>query len=162
MVRNLLVDRFALRTHIEQRQLDVYVARLADGKPGPWLMPTPPECVRQNLAGRPMPDRCDRIEKARAAAGGGRALTLRSLTMPTLFGVFREVGGFDRPIVDRTGLDGFYDVSVQYQSADPLTATAGGTTLVAAAKDQLGLRFERSRENLEVLVIDSVEQPTPD
>ena len=164
MVRNLLTDRFGLRTHVERRRLEVYVARLAraDGRTGQWLVPTAPECVRQRLAGRPMPDGCDRIERARAAAGGGRALTLRSLTMPTLFAVFRQVGGLDRPVVDRTGLDGFYDVSVQYQSADPLSLSSGGTSLVAAAGDQLGLRFERGREELDILVIDAAERPTPD
>jgi uncharacterized protein (TIGR03435 family) len=164
MLRNLLAERFALQAHVEPRPLDVYVVRLtrADGRPGPWLVPTPPDCVRQNLAGRPMPDGCDRIVKARAAATSGRALTLLSLTMPTLLGVFREVGGLDRPIVDRTGLGGFYDVSVQYQSADPLNVSNTGTTLVAAAEDQLGLKFERSRENIEVLVIDSIQRPSPD
>ncbi len=46
-----------------------------------------------------------------------RALTLLALTMGDLFTVFRQVGGFDRPVVDRTGLVGLYDVSVPYQSA---------------------------------------------
>jgi uncharacterized protein (TIGR03435 family) len=43
-----------------------------------------------------------------------------------------------------------------------LNVTNGGTSLVAAAEDQLGLTFERGREMLDVLVIDSVERPTPD
>jgi uncharacterized protein (TIGR03435 family) len=162
MLRNLLAQRLNLRTHVERRELDVYVARLAQGRPGPWLMRTAPECVTARQQQQPAPDSCRRIEKAREAAGGGRALTLLALTMPTLFGVLREVGGFEDPIVDRTGLDGLYDVSVQYQSANPLNVPTGGTSLVAAAEDQLGLKFERGRELLDVLVIDSASMPTPD
>jgi uncharacterized protein (TIGR03435 family) len=72
------------------------------------------------------------------------------------------VGGFERPIVDRTGLEGLYDVSVQYQSANVLNVTGTGTSLAAAAEDQLGLKFESGRETLDVLVIDNASMPTPD
>ena len=168
MLRQLLADRFRLRTRVEPRELDVYVARLArpDGRTGPWLVPTPPECAKAREDRVPGPATCNGAERhvvnARAAAGGGRGLTLLTLTMPDLFAVFRQVGGFDRPIVDRTGLTGFFDVSVQYQSADPLSVTNGGTSLVAAAEDQLGLKFERGREMVDVLVIESAQPPTPD
>src|SRR4030095_14963760 len=42
MLQRMLVDRFRLRTHVESRSFDVYVARLtsADGSPGQWLVPT--------------------------------------------------------------------------------------------------------------------------
>jgi uncharacterized protein (TIGR03435 family) len=167
MLRQLLAERFRLQLRIEPRELDVYVARLVrpDGRTGPWLLPTPPECAKARQERLPGPSTCAgaerQIVKARAAAGG-KALTLLTLPMSDLFAVFRQVGGFDRPIVDRTGLGGLYDVSVQYQSADPLNVTSGGTSLVAAAEDQLGLKFERGRETLEVLMIDAVARPTPD
>ena len=43
-----------------------------------------------------------------------------------------------------------------------LNVTNGGTSLAAAAVDQLGLKFERGREVVDVLVIDSAELPLPD
>jgi len=161
MLRQLLAERFALRTHVESRTLDVYVARLtrADRRPGPWLRPTPPACLKALADGQSRPDVCQAIVRDREATGE-KALTLLRLSMPTLFSVFRSVGGFERPIVDRTGLDGLYDISVTYQNANPLNITGTGTSLVAAAEDQLGLTFERSRELVDVLVIDSAEMPT--
>jgi uncharacterized protein (TIGR03435 family) len=162
MLRPVLAERFALKTHAEPRLMDVYVARLTrdDGRPGPWLRPTAAEYIKARADGQSRPDTCRAIVKEREATGL-KALTLLDLTTSTLFAVFREVGGFDHPIVDRTGLEGFYDVSVAYTSANVLNVSATGTSLTAAAEDQLGLKFERGRDLLDVLVIDSASMPTP-
>lgn len=164
MLRGMLANRFRLRTHVESRLFDVYVARLtrADGSPGAWLVPTAPECIeaRENRLARP--SSCERLVKAREAEGGKRAFTLLELPMSGIFSVFRQVGGFDRPIVDRTGLTGLYDVSVRYDAADPLAVPTGGASLRTAALDQLGIRFDPGREMLDVLVIDSARMPDAD
>ena len=164
MIQRLLADRFRLRTHLESRSFDVYVARLtrSDGSPGPWLVPTAPECLEVRQKGVPPPSSCERLVKAREAEGGRRAFTLLALSLPDIFQVFRQVGGFDRPIVDRTGLTGRYDVSVRYEAANPLEAPAGGVSLATAAREQLGVRFDPGRETLDVLVIDSATRPEPD
>jgi uncharacterized protein (TIGR03435 family) len=164
MLRRMLAERFRLRMHFESRPFDVYVARLtrADGTPGRWLTPTAPDCVEAHQKILPLPSSCERLVRARAAEGGGRALTFLALPMPGIFQVFRQVGGFDRPIVDRTGLSGPYDVSVRYDSANPVDVPAGGVSLMTAARDQLGLQFDRGWEPLDVLVIDSATLPTPD
>jgi uncharacterized protein (TIGR03435 family) len=164
MIQRMLADRFRLRTHFESRSFDVYVARLtsADGSPGRWLVPTAPECLEVREKGGPPPSSCERLVKAREAEGGRRAFTLLALSLPNIFQVFRQVGGFDRPIVDRTGLSGPYDVSVRYDSANSVDVPAGGVSLMTAARDQLGLRFDRARESLDVLVIDSATLPEPD
>ncbi|MGH9237538.1 MAG: TIGR03435 family protein [Vicinamibacterales bacterium] len=164
MIQRLLADRFRLRAHTESRSFDVYVARLTrpDGTPGPWLVPTPPECVETREKEAPRPSSCERLVKAREAEGGRRALTLLALTVPDIFQVFRQVGGFDRPVVDRTGLIGRYDVSVRYEAANPLDAPTGGVSLTTAAREQLGVRFDPGREMLDVLVIDSAIRPEPD
>jgi uncharacterized protein (TIGR03435 family) len=77
------------------------------------------------------------------------------------------------PIVDRTGLTGTYDIDLDYVS-DPVVwgmppgskeapePTSPGPSLLAAMEEQLGLKFVRRHELLDVLVIDSVEYPTPD
>src|SRR3954470_22926070 len=149
MIRSMVIDRFRVRSHVEPRPMDVYVARLVDGKPGPWLMPTPLECVS-----RRRPSNCGRLFKAREAKGE-RALNLAASPLPLVFATFRQLGGIDRLIVDRTGLDGRYDVSVKYDTANAVDAKDGATSLVAAARDQLGITFEAGREMLDVLVIDS-------
>ena len=163
-IAQMLTDRFRLRTHVESRLFDVYIARLTntDGSPGPWLTPTAPDCVEAREKDLPRPASCERLVKARAAEGGGRALTFLALPMSGIFQVFRQVGGLDRPVVDRTGLTGLYDVSVRYEAANPLETPAGGVSLSTAAREQLGVRFDPGREMLEVLVIDAAERPTPD
>ena len=164
MLRGMLANRFHLRTHVESRPFDVYVARLtrADGSPGPWLVPTAPECVEAREKRLARPSSCERLVKAREAEGGKRAFTLLELPVSGIFSVFRQVGGFDRPIVDRTGLIGLYDVSVRYDAADPLAVPTGGASLMTAALEQLGVRFDPGREMLDVLVIDSARMPEPD
>ena len=66
----------------------------------------------------------------------------------------------DRTVVDRTGLNGFYDVDLNWA---PTTITPDDTkpSIFTAVQEQLGLRLESSRGPIEVLVIDSLDRPTP-
>jgi uncharacterized protein (TIGR03435 family) len=69
----------------------------------------------------------------------------------------------DRPVADRTGLSGEFDVELRWTSAlEPTSATDNAESLFTALGQQLGLKLESTRGPVEVLVIDSVERPTPD
>jgi uncharacterized protein (TIGR03435 family) len=72
-------------------------------------------------------------------------------------------------VLDRTGLKGNYDIELSYLEeslADKsVAAPAGqsvskGPTLFAALEQQLGLKLESARGPVQVLVIDSVSEPT--
>jgi Protein of unknown function (DUF3738) len=81
----------------------------------------------------------------------------------------------DRPVIDKTGLAGCFNVSLQF---DPQTAprlafgarpadesalespTTGGPSILTAIQEQLGLKLQSRREPVEVLVIDSAQKPT--
>ena len=69
------------------------------------------------------------------------------------------------PVVDNTGLKGKWGLTVYYS---PVTVGVGPPTnqnlpsFVTALEEQLGLRVESTRGPVEVLVIESVERPTPD
>jgi len=70
-----------------------------------------------------------------------------------------------RVIVDKTGVAGSFDVELTYQderSLIPGATQREGPALFTALQEQLGLKLEPSRGAVEVLVIDSVERPTPD
>jgi len=70
-------------------------------------------------------------------------------------------GPIDRPIVDKTGLQGFFQIigpSALAAAADPTSASSFFTLL----EEQLGLKLTRSRGLVDVLVIDSVSKPEPD
>ncbi len=94
----------------------------------------------------------------------GTGITVSSLlsTLPTL-GV-----GIDRMLVDRTGLDGMFDVELHWTPTLPLgggpatsTAVSDAPSFFTALEEQLGLKLERTTGPVQTLVIDHVEPPTP-
>jgi uncharacterized protein (TIGR03435 family) len=72
-----------------------------------------------------------------------------------------------RPVVDRTDLHGFYDIELHY-ALDPVRApgrdaqppTNDNPTIFTAVQEQLGLRLDAGRALMDVLVVDSLSQPT--
>jgi uncharacterized protein (TIGR03435 family) len=72
----------------------------------------------------------------------------------------REV---DRPVRDLTGLDGKYDIRLEFTERMAVgLPSQSAPELFTALTEQLGLKLESARGPVEVLVIDSVERPTPD
>jgi uncharacterized protein (TIGR03435 family) len=70
-------------------------------------------------------------------------------------------------VVDKTALDGVYDFKLDLGSAgfSPAPGSAsnqmdGTNAVMAALPDQLGLKLERSKTSIEILVIEHVEKPT--
>jgi uncharacterized protein (TIGR03435 family) len=93
---------------------------------------------------------------------GGRNVTLAMLaeSMPTQTGL----NTLPRPLIDETGLTGGFDFSIEWTPED--TSQAGeldsfGAAFREALKEQLGLKLEPQKGPVLVLVIDHVEQPSP-
>jgi uncharacterized protein (TIGR03435 family) len=70
--------------------------------------------------------------------------------------------GLDRVVLDRTGLEGIYDVSLHW-SPDfaQRDGDANAPSLAAALQEQLGLTLQSTTAPIDVLVIDHIERPTP-
>ena len=86
----------------------------------------------------------------------GRAVLLPDLAVAL-------AGVVDRVVVDRTGVMGAFDVDLRFTTEGVLGGLAGDAPAVfTALQEQLGLKLESARGPVEVLVIDSVERPTPD
>jgi uncharacterized protein (TIGR03435 family) len=73
----------------------------------------------------------------------------------------------DRPVVDRTGLAGEYDFSFTATSAKPFfegegpdTGDAAPPLIFTAIQEQLGLRLEPVKTEVECLVVDEVQRPS--
>jgi uncharacterized protein (TIGR03435 family) len=74
----------------------------------------------------------------------------------------------NRPVVNQTGLDGFWDFTLEFvpdgmdgrkgPNGEPVTFD--GPTLYTALREQLGLKLESAKGPVEVYVIDHVERPT--
>lgn len=74
-----------------------------------------------------------------------------------------------RPVVNRTGLTGRFDIELNFtppwveakeQSSD-VQLDLTGPTFLEALKDQAGLKLESTHAPIETLVIDHIEQPSP-
>lgn len=179
MALRLLLDRFKLKAHWETRELPVFVlvkAR-ADGRLGPGLTPTSDaECEKARAAGPPPmpagtapgqppgplpsmpPPNCGAIQFGPGqltARGAAMELFVQTITSVPV------VTGIDRPVIDRTGLQGNYGFALKFAPVGAPNADAERPEMVTALREQLGLRLESTRAPLEVLVIDSVERPTP-
>jgi uncharacterized protein (TIGR03435 family) len=167
MVQQLLVDRFKLRSHVERRTVDVYalVKARADGRLGPRLRPNPVDCDALFAA-----QRAGGGQTLGPCARGGSALPPSGLTRTTgtwkisqLIGMFQS--WMDRIVVDDTGLDGYYDFDLEFDFATRSAPDGNGgigPSIFTALQEQLGLKLEPGRDAMDVLVIDSVERPTPD
>ena len=170
MLRSLLADRFKLVVHTETRELPVYVLSTArsDRKLGPKLRESDAACAKEahNFipAGPGGPPACGDFRM------GARSLIARGMFMPAFAQLLR--GRVGRPVLERTGLDGAYDLDLAWfsdlglQQAPPGSAGAGeltpeGLSLFTALQEQLGLRLQADRGPVDVLIIDSAEPPTP-
>ncbi|MNC92567.1 hypothetical protein D3C83_90200 [compost metagenome] len=71
-----------------------------------------------------------------------------------------------RPVVDKTMLQGWYTVRLDYArtpslSAAPADASASDLpSIFTALQEQLGLKLQPSTTSIDVLVVDHIEQPT--
>jgi uncharacterized protein (TIGR03435 family) len=162
MLRSLLADRFKLTTHTEKRELPVFALERVrpDGSLGPGLRPTACPELAVDLS-RPQP--CANVQT------GFGSLTLRG--MP-----FNQFTPFlspyvNRVIVDRTVLDGRYDIELKWTPEQPGQGRGGApepppndpnaVSIFTAVKEQLGLKLNSSRDMVNVLAIDTLEHPTP-
>lgn len=190
MLQALLRDRFGLVTHVETRNLPVYALAVSrgDGRLGDSLRRSGTDCMPVTLpklpGGAPPPPppppagALPPPENGPADPNrlGGRCPSLllpgyvsaREVTMTqfaTILG--RWVG---RKVVDRTALDGTFDVDLKYQSDQPVAIGPGGVgittdptapSIFTALQEQLGLRLEATKGAVEVLIIDRMQRPGP-
>jgi uncharacterized protein (TIGR03435 family) len=193
MILNLLKDRFQLATHLETREQPIFHLVLArsDGRLGPNLKPSSPDCQaalaerqaaakrgdpQAPLAGRPggppLPDANGRLpcgfgdRKPGLERFSGRSIAQLVPTLSDLTG---------RPVIDKTGLTGLYDLTLSFAFEGRIAGVMGplGTppgepapptdpdapSLSAAVQEQLGLKLEGARGPVEVVVIDRFEKP---
>ena len=170
MVRALLADRFGLAAHTETREMPIFVLTVAKpGAFGQYLRPAAFDCQASDTPSRVV---AGQVQCGLLVSQNGGSASLRGGGM-TMADFARTLGEYvDRPLVDRTGLTGRYDLELQFTAdrsalvgARPpggLDATADSDIppLATALREQLGLRLDSERGPVEVLVIDRVAQPT--
>jgi len=172
MLQTLLRDRFGLAATREVRPRDVYELVVArQGRLGPNLTPSTYDCAAFLAAGgAPLDPGAPRstINKQPLCwrtIGLGSVIRLTFGGVPASQIAERLRLYVDRPIVDKTGLAGNYDVvleAVSLMIQGPAQAPAGQPSVFAAVEEQLGLKLERRQAPLEVLVVTAIQRPTAD
>jgi uncharacterized protein (TIGR03435 family) len=159
MFRSILTDRFKLVVHHETRELPIYVLSVAKG--GPKLKSSAPDD-----SAAPAPRRMGvMITLGKVTANDAQLSTLVTV-------LSRTIG---RTIVDKTGLTGNYDFTLEYApeeggpqptgagaaagSALPPSPSDSAPSIVTALKEQLGLKLDSTEGPVDVIVIDHIEKP---
>lgn len=174
MLKAMLIDRFKLKAHLEDRPVNAYT-----------LLAPKPKLKKADPARRTGCKTANATSSTGTGPFGGLALPDRIVTCQniTMAQFAEQLQTFAQnvvhyPVSDGTGLDGAWDFSFTYspiilsqiagaRGAPPLGATpdapaaadpGGGTTLLDAVDKQLGLKLEMQKHSYPVLVIDHIEE----
>ena len=166
MLRGLLADRFKLRTHTETREQPVYALVLArpDGRFGPQLKRSPLPCGSPGpavVAGQTA--LCGVDGSVNSGVG---TITTWGTPMDRIAAALANYA-VNRFVINRTGLDGGFDVVGLRFMAEGFDLPAANRpddvpSIFTALEEQLGLKLEPARGPVPFVVIDSVQPPMPD
>lgn len=164
MMRTLIEERLALKTHAESREGPVYELTVAKGglkakasAPGACV-PGDPNRPPQDL--RPNSDTYKNCGIRNLRTRSGMRLEAAGVTMSEL----AKSLPLDRETVDRTGVEGRFDLVLRYSSegvpapgVEPVVEPWPG--IFTAIVEQTGLKLNRAHGPLHFLIIDSVQRP---
>jgi uncharacterized protein (TIGR03435 family) len=166
MLQALLADRFKLAVRTEAHELPVHaLGRVDAGGPlGPRLRRSDVDCA-ETMKALARGDRPARPDCGFAPYAG--RLVGTAVTIPSLASVLS--GTLDRVVVDRTGLEGVFDVELEGVEFRP-PGPSGPSNRPSDTKEsvfttlpkQLGLRLEARNGRVETIVVERAEKPTPE
>jgi uncharacterized protein (TIGR03435 family) len=146
-VQAMLMDRFRLQCHMTTKELPVY--EMVQAKGGAKLKATAAEVSKQNSS---------------SSIGHGLQMHETATGVTTARIASLLTNEVDQLVVDKTGLTGIYDLTLDWVhdapsgSADATT----GPTIFTALEEQLGLKLVPAKDPVPVLVIDGVAKPSED
>lgn len=155
MERKMLQERFGLKVHTETREMSAVLLTTAKGgsKMAPSVMVDPGVTFSMHPA----------------AGGGGLVFTAQNSSMGDFKRALQNL--LDRPVVDKTGLTGQFDFDLTFMPDEsvfggrvhlpPVDSGETAPELYTALQEQLGLKLSRFKGQVEVLVIDHIERPSP-
>ncbi len=180
MFKSLLIERFQIVTHTEERTMSAYT--LMPGKPK--MKAADPNSRTQFKEG-PAPDaKNDPRNRTPILA---RLVTVQNMTMAQFAEKLQDIapGYIHSPVLDSTGLKGSFDFTLSFSPAgaagggggrggdgvrggggagapggggDTASDPNGAITLPEAIDRQLGLKLEQQKRPVTVLVIDKIER----
>lgn len=175
MMQSLLEDRFRLKVHREVQKGPVYFLSIA--KNGSKLRAANEDgCIIADIdhpsSGNASAPICGK-PKTRSA-GLVAAIDIPGATVANLCSQLSLV--MDREVIDRTGIDGRFDIHLEVTPADlqpkfvagraveeqgqSAADEGAGPSISTALQQQLGLKLETGRGPVQVIVVDQIEEPT--
>jgi uncharacterized protein (TIGR03435 family) len=171
MLRALLVDRFKMKVHMEDRPVSVWTLTAVK----PKLTKADPS----NRTGCHEGPGADGKDPRIATPVLARLSTCQNMTMAQLAENFQNIAGgyIQTSVVDATGIEGAYDFTLSFspngaavqglaagQPAGGAAASdpSGAISLFEAVNKQLGLKLEKQKRPIPVLVIDHIEEKPAD
>lgn len=143
MLQNLLADRFKLSVHRETKQLPLY--ELVVGKNGSKMRDSDP-----NASGG----------RRTRYVGRNYVVTNPKASMAEAIQVINAF--LDRPVVDKTGLTGTYNLKLTYTPDTPGNRRSepdpNDISIFTAVQEQLGLRLKAKTGPVDVVVVDKGEK----
>jgi uncharacterized protein (TIGR03435 family) len=158
MLRSLLEERFHLRVRMETRNGPVYALIAVKNGPQRSVDQSPPaETGPPSDQNGPVPRGAMQMT---AGSAFGKAIPISLLA--------RFLGQtLGRPVIDKTGLPGRYDIDVRWtpEFVPPdlppaLTPEVDGPSLFTALQEQANLKLESTTGPVQQLVIEGVERPS--
>ena len=143
LMRKLLAERFGLKAHREQRQMDVYALTVAKGGPRMEPSKSAPEAMPGNAGGQD---------------NGRQTRKYWNVSMADLAPMLQF--NLDRPVVDQTGIKGRYDFTMKWTvDQERATEPDAPPVLFTAIQEQIGLKLEATKAPADVLVVDAIQRP---
>jgi uncharacterized protein (TIGR03435 family) len=177
----LLIERFKMKVHFEDRSVDAYTLVAVKPKLKRADPSTRTGCKAPANTG---------VVFSTSAGMPARAFTCQNITMAQFANQLQMIAGtyVTHPVADATGLEGAWDFTLSFSPINPqqlsglmagaraaapvgaagaadITASdpiGGGATLFDAVEKQLGLKLEVRKRTLPVFVIDHIEEKPTD
>jgi uncharacterized protein (TIGR03435 family) len=153
MIQAILTSRFNLKVHHEEREFPAYALTVA--KDGLKL--------READANQPKSPSSDYHPGMATVYPDGR-LKGQAISMDQFVRLIS--GSLDRQAVDKTGLTGKYDITLQWLPDNPppdhsgQDGQAAKASIYTALQEQLGLRLEPTKASFDTVVVDHIDMPT--
>jgi uncharacterized protein (TIGR03435 family) len=174
MLRSLLEQRLRLSVEFERRTLDGDILVVAVGHARSGLHAVNVDCESNMLregSGKGLFRDNQRIACGRSLVtttgpGMPREVKYSALTMDDFANALSSA---QRPVINRTGLDGQFDIALNYTPNGLGALSSPGISLQSEApsrnqaiEEQLGLKLEHARVEVDLLKIRSVDLPRPE
>jgi uncharacterized protein (TIGR03435 family) len=175
MLQNLLAERFRLTAHRERREMPAYNLVIAKGGPKLKKVADDSQSNDDVVAGASVPAKFTLgsdgypVLQLEPGATSGTAMAhsgrltdwMGKLTMEQFAAIMSARTG--RPVNDRTGLKGRYDITLRFwfdlgSAANDPRESGDPQDPLDAMQSQLGLRLETTKAIVEILVIDHAEK----